>query len=145
MSLREDSLAEKVLESPISRTQRTLRSLIGLQALNPLYLFLPLNFFLLFLSRAALFSQRFRVYLALRLNGLHNRIEFHLFVVLKGPIDAINGKKLIACVTISTRIESTLAVIQTFPLVFDHIKEIMVILRRILSLFVTEMLLKVVP
>ena len=83
--------------------------------------------------------------MAFGLDRLDYCIEFHLFVVFESPIDAVNGKQLVASFSIVARIKSTLAMIKTFPLMPDHIKEVMVILRCVLPLFVAEMLLEVVP
>lgn len=145
VTLGKDSLAEIVLESFVAGAQGTLRTLVAFEALDPLYLFLSLDFFGQFLPLTALFSQRFCVYLAFGLDRLDYRIEFHLFVVLEGPIDSVNGKQLIASFSIVARIKSSLTVIKTFPLMPDYIEEVVMILGCVLPLLVAEVFLEVVP
>lgn len=145
VTLGKDSLAEIVLESLVAGAKGALWTLIAFEALNPLYLFLALDFFCQFLPLSALFSERFCVNLAFGLDRLDYCIEFHLFVVFESPIDAVNGKQLVASFSIVARIKSTLAMIKTFPLMPDHIEEVMVILRGVLPLLVAKVLLEVVP
>ena len=64
--LGEHSIAEVVLEPPVSGAQRALRALVALEALDPLDLFLALDLLVEFLTLATFFSQDVVVDLAFR-------------------------------------------------------------------------------
>ena len=145
MSLREGPLLKLVLETLVTGPKWTHRPLPIFQCLQPIHLLLSLDFLFSFHARASLLGKHVLIGEALLFDWHRDRVKLHVIVVALGPVNTVHCEKLIGPLGPSSRYGLPLAaiVLNTIPLVPNHIQEVVMVLWRLLPFILSEMVLKV--